>query len=115
MKNFILALLLLTLTIGLTAANAYAVQTRIDRLKTLAAEDNFTALCDALSRVEPFFSLTVNHTILEQALQAAEEMRAYGESGESDAQAPYRAAKATLLSLLCEIESGEKFSFSNIF
>lgn len=126
MKQFILALLLLALTIGLTVANAVTIRKDVARLTELAEQDDADRLCEELERLDNYFSLTINHNLLEQAQQSAHAMRAYREiheegstgdreTGDRTAIADYRIAKETLLLLLKELEDGEKCSFFNIF
>ena len=115
MKQFILALLLLALTIALTAANAMAIRKDVAHLTELAEQDDAEQLCEELERLDNYFSLTVNHNLLEQAQQSAHAMRAYQGIDEEGAAADYRVAKENLLLLLQEIEDGEKCSFFNIF
>lgn len=115
MKQFILALLLLTLTIALTVANAMTIRKDILRLTELAEQDDADRLCEELERLDSYFSLTINHNLLEQAQQSAHAMRAYRGIDEEGAAADYRVAKENLLLLLQELEDGEKCSFFNIF
>lgn len=122
MKQFILALLLLALTIALTVANAVTIHKDVSRLTELAEQDDANGLCDELERLDNYFSLTINHNLLEQVQQNAHAMRAYqgiGEEGSAAdgrvANADYRLAKENLLLLLQELEDGEKCSFFNIF
>ena len=117
MKQFILALLLLALTIALTVANSLTIRKDVAHLTELAEQDDAERLCEELERLDNYFSLTVNHNLLEQAQQSAYAMRAYKGVGEEDsaASADYRVAKEGLLLLLQEIEDGETCSFFNIF
>ncbi len=115
MKNFILALLLLVLSIGLTVANAVKIRHDTDYLVAIAEQDDASLLYDELLRMDTYFSLTINHTVLEQAEQAAAEMRAYRYEEGEGALADYQSAKTRLLLALHELEEGEKFSFFNIF
>lgn len=115
MKQFILAVLLLVLTIALTAANAMTIRKDISHLTKLAEQDDAEGLCDELERLDNYFSLTINHNLLEQAQQSAHAMRAYQRIDEEGAAADYRLAKENLLLLLREIEDGETCSFFNIF
>lgn len=115
MKQFILALVLLALTITLTVANAMTIQKDVSHLAELAGQDDAERLCDELERLDNYFSLTVNHSLLEQVRQNAHAMRAYRGGDEEGAVADYRVAKENLLLLLREIEDGEKCSFFNIF
>ena len=115
MKQFILALILLALTITLTVANAVTIRKDVAYLTELAEQDDVDRLCEELERLDPYFSLTMNHTLLEQARQNANAMRAYKGIDEEGPAADYRVAKETLLLLLQEIEDGEKCNFLNIF
>lgn len=115
MKQFIMALLLLALAIALIVANAMTIRKDVARLTELAEQDDADRLCEELERLDPYFSLTINHTLLEQAQQSAYAMRAYRGIDEEGAAADYRVAKETLLQLLRELEDGEKCSFINIF
>lgn len=115
MKQFILALLLLALTIALTVANAMTIREDVSRLTELAEQDDADRLCEELERLDNYFSLTINHNLLEQARQSANAMRAYQGIDEEGAAADYRVAKENLLLLLQELEDGEKCSFFNIF
>lgn len=114
MKQFILALLLLALTVALTVANAMTIRKDVARLTELAEQDDVDRLCEELERLDNYFSLTVNHNLLEQVQQNAHAMRAYRGIDEMD-NADYRVAKENLLLLLQEIEDGERCSFFNIF
>ncbi|MCH5184170.1 MAG: hypothetical protein J1E00_08350 [Oscillospiraceae bacterium] len=114
MKQFILALLLLALTVALTVANAMTIRKDVAHLTELAEQDDVDRLCEELKRLDNYFSLTVNHNLLEQVQQNAHAMRAYrgiDEMGNAD----YQMAKENLLLLLQEIEDGERCSFFNIF
>ena len=115
MKQFILALLLLALTIALTAANAMTIRKDISHLTEMAEQDDADRLCGELERLDNYFSLTVNHNLLEQAQQSAHAMRAYQGIDEEGAAADYLLAKENLLLLLQEIKDGETCSFFNIF
>lgn len=115
MKQFILALLLLALTIALTIANAMTVRKDITCLTELAEQDDVDRLCEELERLDNYFSLTVNHNLLEQAQQSAHAMRAYKGVDEEGPATDYRVAKENLLLLLQEIEDGETCGFFNIF
>lgn len=117
MKQFILALLLLGLTITLTAVNAAAVRKDVAYLTSLAEQDETERLCEELERLDPFLSMTTHHALLEQAQQNANAMRAFKEIEKEDetASADYRMAKENLLLLLDEIDKGERCSFFNIF
>ena len=115
MKQFILALLLLALTIALTVANAMTIRKDVSHLTELAEQDDAGRLCDELERLDNYFSLTVNHNLLEQAQQNAHAMRAYQGIDEEGASADYLLAKENLLLLLREIKDGETCSFFNIF
>lgn len=121
MKQFILALLLLALTIALTVANAMTIRKDVAHLTALAEQDDADRLCEELEGLDNYLSLTVNHNLLEQVQQNARAMRAYkrtdGEApaGDRTADADYRIAKESLLMLLQEIKDGETCSFFNIF
>lgn len=115
MKQFILALLLLALTIFSTAANAMTIRKGVERLTELTERDDPDRLCEELERLDNYFSLTVNHNLLEQARQSAHAMRAYKGIDEEGAAADYRVAKENLLLLLREIADGETCGFFNIF
>lgn len=115
MKQFVLALLLLALTIALTVANAMTIRKDVAHLTELAERDDVDELCEELKRLDNYLSLTVNHNLLEQAQQSAHAMRAYKGIDEEGAAADYRVAKESLLLLLQEIEEGETCSFFNIF
>ena len=115
MKQFILALLLLALTIALTVANAMTIRKDVAHLTELAEQDDVDGLCNELKRLDNYFSLTINHNLLEQAHQNAHAMRAYQGIDEEGPAADYRVAKENLLLLLQELEDGEKCSFFNIF
>lgn len=115
MRQFILALLLLALTIGLVVANAVTVRKDVARLSALAEQDDADRLNEELEQLERYFSLTVNHALLEQLQQNANAMRAYRGIDEEGPAADYRVAKEVVLLLLKEMEEGEKCSFFNIF
>ncbi len=115
MKQFLLAVLLLALTVTLTAVNAAVVRRDVDRLSALAAQDDTERLCAELEKRDGFLSLTVHHALLEQIRQQANAMNAYRPVDEEGMQADYRSAKETLFMLLNEIRVGEKCSIVNIF
>ncbi len=114
MKQFLLAVLLLSLAVTLTVVNAIAVRRDVDRLSALAGQDDTEQLCAELERLDGFFSLTVHHALLEQVRQQANAMNAYRPVDEEGMQADYQSAKETLFMLLKEIRDGEKISIVNI-
>lgn len=111
MKNFWIAIVLLTLVVTLTAFNAFFVQREIDTLRTRALSEDAEGAKECFAKIEPYLALTVNHVVLEQAQNAVLEMAVY--RGQSDAD--YLAARERFLAALDEIEDGEKFNLSNIF
>lgn len=111
MKNFWIALILLLLTVALTAVNAFWVQREMQSLSALAAGNDAQAAADRFEKAEPFLALTVNHVILEQAQNAVLEMTVYEDVSPAD----YLASRERFLAALREIEEGEKFNISNIF
>ncbi len=111
MKNFWIALTLLTLAVVLTAINAFFVKKEIQTLREYALEGSAEETAERFAEIEPFLALTVNHIVLEQAQNAALEMAVYDEYSRAD----YLAARERFLAALNEIDEGEKFSISNIF
>lgn len=115
MKNFLIACGLLLLTLLLTVCNALAVCRRTEALLTIAEQDDPETLCTELRAADNFLSLTIHHGLLEQAQQAAEDMRAYHLTDDPHSAAAYQSAKAKLILILREMQEGEKISFFNIF
>lgn len=111
MKNFFICCLLMLTLLGLTVANAYTVRRDVVRLRGHAEQNDPQAFCEDFESCKHFLSLTVRQTVLQQLEKTAQEFRAYGEAGDAT---NCRIAREQLLSLLHDIEDGEKFSFSNI-
>lgn len=115
MKNFIVAVCLLVLTLAFTVANAAAVQKQVSVLTDCAMRDDVHALEDALDKLDPYLSLSVPHMILESLHESAAAMRVYFDSGDPSMQTEYLTAREKFLLYCKEITDGEKFSVSNLF
>ena len=111
MKNVLIAIVLLGLAAGLTLLNALWVDAKMASLLALATEDRPKEALEEFLAAEPFLALTVHEAALKNTEIALREMLVWQTSHPEE----YAAARERFCSLLSEIRSKEKFSFSNLF
>lgn len=111
MKNVVVAILLLALTVGFTLGNGLWAESRLRAILALAMEDRAEEALQEFLRAEPFLALTVHEAALKNAEIALREMLVWQGSHPEE----YAAAKKRFTTYIEEIRSKEKFTFSNLF
>ena len=112
MRSFVISLVLLLLVVVLTAANALAMDHITDTLLDYLEKDEITEAQSYWRGHYKFMSLSTHLRPLEEADKDMEDMCVYYEEGQTE---DFEAARQRFKLALDALETGEKFTFYNIF